>query len=618
MAHINPRFALVSRSLNLQDTLRILPGPVQRGYPWIELRFAPAMHALLMANLLVDAGAPREQSYLSANPGLRVQTLVFDELLQLLRETGEQAVAELGEYRIGQAFRLQVDVSETDATLSLVGAEDGHRIALGDLERGFVDAFAERARHALRESLRKQCMLLSGRELMDLVHPAVVPATLRDPDLVAIYVSDTLRPMARLKDARQRLLWQVSPALREHLAYSGLIYGSEGLLGQEYTFELLAGRGLFVRYQRISVQRHIAMLTDDEFCAFIDRAELAVRAANGEVATHTPRTPAVIPLPERAVAAIPAQAPSRLPSRTPSASATVEAVPTTPRDPVLVQLRMLRAEGDRILLPDNHLSEYAAIKERLANAGFSYKKQKGVMFFQAPAGTDAAAVLEQLATGERVNVHQETQFFATPAELARELVEGCGVAAGSRFLEPSAGAGALADVARERGAEVIVVETWDVNARALRDKGYSPIERDFLDVRPEDIGGLVDAIAMNPPFTRGQDMLHVRHALSFLNPDGVLCAITSCRAGLNSSRAHRQFADLLEVAGADRQEIASGTFSTSGTDVATSVIRIAMADLLDELRRRDLTGEDIGVDLSAVLAERDRPADHEERPRPRC
>ena len=54
------------------------------------------------------------------------------------------------------------------------------------------------------------------------------------------------------------------------------------------------------------------------------------------------------------------------------------------------------------------------------------------------------------------------------------------------------------------------------------------INRDFLTMKPGDIPQ-VDKIIMNPPFDRGGDCDHVRHAFQFLKPGGVLVAVMSAR-----------------------------------------------------------------------------------------
>ena len=98
-----------------------------------------------------------------------------------------------------------------------------------------------------------------------------------------------------------------------------------------------------------------------------------------------------------------------------------------------------------------------------------------------------------------------------------------------RFLEPSAGTGVLAEYGRRCGYEVVCVELDPERAQLLRSKGYTVHEGDFTRMTVEDLGAF-DVIMMNPPFDRGRDCDHVRHALDFLKPGGVLGSIMSVSA----------------------------------------------------------------------------------------
>ncbi|MFD2427391.1 hypothetical protein ACFSUK_02785 [Sphingobium scionense] len=64
------------------------------------------------------------------------------------------------------------------------------------------------------------------------------------------------------------------------------------------------------------------------------------------------------------------------------------------------------------------------------------------------------------------------------------------------------------------------------------------IEGDFLALDPAHYAPF-DAVIMNPPFDRGRDCDHVRHALAFLKPGGVLVAIMSARAEYGEDQRHK-------------------------------------------------------------------------------
>lgn len=267
---------------------------------------------------------------------------------------------------------------------------------------------------------------------------------------------------------------------------------------------------------------------------------------------------------------------------------------------LLEQLQSMSATGNRIDLPEAQLSRYADIKTAMQKAGGKYKSpSKGLpAHFIFPVRVNAAAILDELTCGGRINIQKETQFFATPKAVGLKLIERFGSLEGMRVLEPEAGQAGLADLARDaKASEVVTIENWGVNIDVLKSKGYDPIEEDFLKVKPETTG-LFDAVIMNPPFSKRQDIAHVRHALSFLNQDGRLEAITSTQFQTSSIKDSKLFRDLTELVDSDVQTIESGSFQESGTSVATVMLSIDMKQLLDRLEEVGTDGSEFGLDLS--------------------
>jgi hypothetical protein len=72
---------------------------------------------------------------------------------------------------------------------------------------------------------------------------------------------------------------------------------------------------------------------------------------------------------------------------------------------------------------------------------------------------------------------------------------------------------------------------------------------------------------MNPPFERGQDAAHVRHAVSFLKPFGRLVAIVSEGPFFRERRADRDFRDWLADLGGWSEQLPADSFKESGTRV---------------------------------------------------
>lgn len=236
----------------------------------------------------------------------------------------------------------------------------------------------------------------------------------------------------------------------------------------------------------------------------------------------------------------------------------------------LAKLFVDPANPQHLSLPKDHLQNYAKVKALVTTAGGKYNS-KG--FFSFPEGIDPAGVQQTLLGGVVVNDKKDFQFFATPRSEALDLCDRAGPLEGKRVLEPSAGDGALADIARDRGADVVVVENWGVNVSKLKSKGYDVIEKDFLQVTPEDIG-LFDVILANPPFSKNQDIDHVRHMMNFLKPGGVLSVITSQAWERGSQKKQLAFAEFLKEIGAEIIPVSAGAFKESGTDVPTFKIVI--------------------------------------------
>ena len=241
---------------------------------------------------------------------------------------------------------------------------------------------------------------------------------------------------------------------------------------------------------------------------------------------------------------------------------------------LLDDAKLLSVADDRIVLPAQHLVHYADLKRLLETSGGRYHS-KG--YFSFPDGILAMEVLDQIRQGRALNGKKTSQSFFTPEDEAYAVVSDAGPLEGRRMLEPSAGDGALADIARAAGAKVVVVENHRPNALVLKEKGYDVIEEDFLSLSPDDLG-LFDAIVANPPFSNNQDIEHVTHMLKFLKPGGILSVITSTRWMTGAQKAHREFRALMDIMGATWVEIDAGAFKSSGTMVPTLRIRLQKAE----------------------------------------
>lgn len=154
-------------------------------------------------------------------------------------------------------------------------------------------------------------------------------------------------------------------------------------------------------------------------------------------------------------------------------------------------------------------------------------------------------------------------LFQTPEPLAAKMAEISDLRPGLRVLEPSAGLGRLIRACESKceNLQTVAVEITPACAQVLfQNYGQLKIfQRDFLTLEPEETG-LFDRIVMNPPFKMRQDIAHIRHALDFLAPGGLLIAL--CLSENRRLAAFREMAETWET-------IAAGTFRGEGTNVET-------------------------------------------------
>jgi protein-L-isoaspartate O-methyltransferase len=190
--------------------------------------------------------------------------------------------------------------------------------------------------------------------------------------------------------------------------------------------------------------------------------------------------------------------------------------------------------------------------------------------------------------GEGPSYESTPLYHATPAKnygafftseaVAALVMERAGITKGDRVLEPSAGSGVLAKAARAAGGNVTCIEIQPGLAHELTAvHNFNHVhERDFLQTGPARLG-LFDRIVMNPPFDRGRDCDHVRHAFHFLKPGGTLVAIMSARAEFGTDARHKALHDLI-VSTRERYygrkwiDLPERSFAHAGTNVNTVML----------------------------------------------
>lgn len=239
-------------------------------------------------------------------------------------------------------------------------------------------------------------------------------------------------------------------------------------------------------------------------------------------------------------------------------------------------LNKCKVEGNVLHLPpmsDGPLENYAEVRKALLNAGAKYKSNTFVF------PTDAQLFINRLTGGESVNIKQEFQFFSTPAPLAERMVELAelheydGLGFGS-ILEPSAGQGSIVKAIHEATGDTSVVcyELMDANREVLKKiPALNILGDDFLKA---DEASKYNRIIANPPFTKNQDIDHIRKMYAVLDEGGVLVTISSISWTFGSQKKQVQFREWLDEVGAYREELPADTFKESGTKVKTILLVI--------------------------------------------
>lgn len=213
---------------------------------------------------------------------------------------------------------------------------------------------------------------------------------------------------------------------------------------------------------------------------------------------------------------------------------------------------------------------YVKVAKALELMGGKWTRKEGAHLFEDDA---EGVVADAVATGAVVDFKKEFQFFETPPEVARQLVELAGIKRGNSVLEPSAGKGAIAEAIRDAGFEPSVCELWATNREALKRRGFLIIEDDFLSLT---VSGW-DRIVANPPFSLGQDVAHVTHMWELLAPGGRLVSVMLPSWRTRQSKRHAAFRALCVAAGGKWIELPAESFKASGTNVCTGIIVLEKA-----------------------------------------
>lgn len=250
-------------------------------------------------------------------------------------------------------------------------------------------------------------------------------------------------------------------------------------------------------------------------------------------------------------------------------------------------LSIIYVDEDRAIFgSDEHVDDWDALKKVMVALGGTWRKgsKKFKAGFIFPEGTDVVELIRLAkATGEILDPRL-VGFVPTPAPLADLLVEWVDPQPGDVILEPEAGTGRIVEAVRraEKRAHIACYELLETNREVLSemaedyggdDEGDLKILGDnFLSADPSK-STAYDGCAMNPPFEKGADIRHVRHAIRFVKTGKHLAAIVSAGAMFRSDKAAVEFRAFVAQHGTI-EALPDGSFAAEGTGVRTAIVRL--------------------------------------------
>lgn len=162
---------------------------------------------------------------------------------------------------------------------------------------------------------------------------------------------------------------------------------------------------------------------------------------------------------------------------------------------------------------------------------------------------------------ESTSVSKDLAYYPTPKSVAETVVAAANIADDHVVLEPSCGCGRIMDAVKAGGAHnVLGVEYHVGRGKEAESKGHAVIFGNFLE---KELDQAFDRVVMNPPFVGRHYVKHVRHALKFLKPGGVLVTILPATAHY----------DHKELKG-DWYDLPVASFAESGTNIPTGYMII--------------------------------------------
>lgn len=241
------------------------------------------------------------------------------------------------------------------------------------------------------------------------------------------------------------------------------------------------------------------------------------------------------------------------------------------QETLIQDINSCTVKGNIVSLPPQSqpLNDYGKLKKALTNAGGIYKRNTFIF------ASDAQPFIDRLTGGEKVNIKKEFQSFNTPSNMADWLVELACMDGVKIVCEPSAGQGAIIHAILRAYPHCLIdcFELMPKNVTVLRGlKNTTVLDYNFITTSHKI--GLYDRIIANPPFSKNQDIEHIRKMYGLLRENGRLVSVASKHWQTSKNKKETDFRNWLDEKSAAIHEIEAGGFKESGTMVSTCVIVI--------------------------------------------
>lgn len=253
-------------------------------------------------------------------------------------------------------------------------------------------------------------------------------------------------------------------------------------------------------------------------------------------------------------------------------------------EPALAILSECTISGHNVTINSGQLARelYEEVNFALVGIGGKWNRKAKAHVFEEPEDEIYDMLEGCMETGLAVPLHRG-DYFMTPPETAKRLIELADLRHDQKILEPSAGEGALidailtafmGDTGRIRAVDAIEkdLNRYQKLCRKYSEVGtgrwFHPYPMDFLSWVP---GRVYDRIVMNPPFGRLTDIDHVTHAWELLKRDGRLVSVMSAGVTFRREKKVVLFRELVARYGSI-EPLPRDSFKFSGTGVNTVVV----------------------------------------------